>query len=139
MTRTTRLVTAALTPPVAAVVVVAFINVLVAVFVGAGWQMGFHSSFFILFFGVPIAYGVAAVVGIPSYFVLKRLDLLGLWPITAITSITGAVTLPWAWAGFWSGGMDTILAVVGVLPGVVSGVIFWAVGLRGVWDSTSAS
>jgi hypothetical protein len=83
-----------------------------------------------LLFGVPVAYAVEAIVGIPAVRLLDSRHWLRWPPLVAIATVTGALTLTaaaallvgeWDW---WFG------SVVGGIAGATAGGCLWIVGLR---------
>ena len=79
--------------------------------------------------GAPTAYAAAFLVGVPTYFVLRRLGLVSrwtLWLAGAAIGAAGAATLtPWLRGGLFSIDFPWW---TGALLGVVSAEVFWWVG-----------
>ena len=89
-------------------------------------------------FGFPFAYAVGLVVGLPSYWLLKRHDRLQLIPILAITGGLGPIALLAA-ASFWTGdAAPRILLFLAVTAGMAVGLTFWLLGVGGVFEDSVA-
>ena len=80
-------------------------------------------------FGLPFAYAVGLVAGLPCYWLLKRVGWLHLLPILAIAGILGPIAL-FAATRFWTGSASA--PMIGVPAGMAAGFTFWALGVRGV-------
>lgn len=94
-----------------------------------------HTLFFFLFFGVPLAYGTAALGAWPIYAALRRRSRLG--PISVVTcaAVLGGIAVPVAMAAFFGLGPTSDLLpeiAVGLVAGSTGGATFWAVGLAGL-------
>ena len=86
--------------------------------------------------GAPTAYAAAFVVGVPTFFLLRRLGLVSrwtLWLAGAAIGAAGAITLtPWLRGGLFSIDFPWW---TGALLGFASAEVFWRV-LQGRGDRT---
>lgn len=129
-----RLILASLTAPVVGIAVMVGLMSLTTVVGGrftiseavAGTR---YALFYFLLFGLPVAYLVEAVVGIPAYRWLKRWDRLCLLPVTAVATTVGFLGVGWWGCGSAS---DLFLTcVLGIAMGAACGVSFWLVAFCG--------
>jgi hypothetical protein len=82
-----------------------------------------HASFFLAFFGLPIAYAVELCVGLPLYlFWRDRLATRG--PVVAVTTLIGALMMPIVWRFIWGGSLEWTMLLIGAAMGVAAGSTF---------------
>jgi hypothetical protein len=91
-----------------------------------------HTLFFFVFFGSPVAYLIAALVGVPAVRALRRRQRLQLVPLATAGTVAGAAVFTAAWATFWGGlaGDEWVpFLVIGALAGSSASAVFWGIGL----------
>lgn len=82
------------------------------------------STFYVLIVGLPVAYALELVVGIPLYRRRDRELRMRRWHVIAIATLVGAVVLPLAWAMLVPGALVLLMAAYGALTGLVAGATF---------------
>jgi hypothetical protein len=73
--------------------------------------------------GAPYSYGAMGLVGVPVYFLLRRLGKLARGYVVAIGASVGAVLMTWV-VGQPGGILDF---VTGALCGMGSALLFWLI------------
>ena len=91
-----------------------------------------HTSFFIACFGLPIAYAVEFLVGMPLYRRLQTRHRLRARGVLAVAALIGAVVMPAVWRVMFGPtvGWEAIMPV-GALMGLAAGATFARICLRG--------
>ena len=98
-----------------------------------------HALFFILLFGGPVVYAATLILGVPLYFVLRRLGLVQRLPVLAGGGLIGGIVLAWFTQGFWGNRSWNLSdAAVGAGCGVVGGLVFWWLVPRSNHDAPAA-
>lgn len=83
-------------------------------------------------FGVPVAYAVEALVGFPTYAMMRRGVGVRPFPVIAVAAVASAIVLPLVWYDFWGPPIASwLVALAGLIPGAVGGAVFWQLAWRG--------
>jgi hypothetical protein len=83
-----------------------------------------HGGFFFAFFGLPIAYVVEALVGLPLYARYARAGGLRPATVVGIASLMGAAVMPLVWVAFLGGRPEWLMAGIGAVMGAAAGGTF---------------
>ena len=94
---------------------------------GTVWQSLPGGSFMTAFFGLPIAYAVEFIVGVPAFRALEARGGVRSVHVILIATLLGAMIMPLIWVEMWGHGIDWYALVLGVAMGAGSGVLFSAI------------
>ncbi len=133
-----RLVVAAITAPILGIATLAIAASLVA---AAASEVSLQETVdgtplafgFLLLFGLPGAYLLEAIIGIPGYLWLRRSTPIQLLPVCVLAGVGGALAFAISWQVFWASGSVLGFAqslVLGLPGGIVAGAWFWFVALK---------
>ena len=82
-----------------------------------------------LAFGLPLAYALALVVGLPMFFFFRRSGQLRLIPILVVTALLGGTGVAIA-LGLLFSGWEWSAFLLGIPVGLAVGLTFWFIGVR---------
>lgn len=82
------------------------------------------STFYVLIVGLPVAYLLELVVGIPLYRRRDRALRMRRWHVVAISTVVGSLVMPVAWAMLVPGQVVWLMSGYGALTGLVAGATF---------------
>lgn len=90
-----------------------------------------HVLLLIFLFGIPIAYGIAVLIGVPLYRVLSTARQLGFWSVVLPAGLIAAIVVPYATTGFFGPQRQVaFLALIGLSAGSAVGMVFWLIAVR---------
>jgi hypothetical protein len=82
------------------------------------------STFYVLIVGLPVAYALELLVGIPLYRRRDRALRMRRWHVVAIATLVGTVAMPIGWAMLVPGQVVWLMSAYGALTGLVAGATF---------------
>lgn len=83
-----------------------------------------------LLYGIPVAFLIELVVGVPAYVLLRSADHIGAAPIITIGAVAGSIGFPVVTALSVGSGDWIVAAALGGAAGALAGAVFWWTGLR---------
>lgn len=82
------------------------------------------SALYVLVVGLPVAYALELLVGLPLYRRHDRALRMRRWHVVAISTLVGAIVMPLAWAMLVPGQVVWLMSAFGALTGLVAGGTF---------------